>query len=78
MHVRLTFSQWSKANKRAKIIEVEPGWTIDVSDRIVSMDIKKERDADDERGLAGDIEGRGDPMLRVAIPPVEVGAVVVY
>jgi hypothetical protein len=47
-YIKLTFSQWSKPNKRAKIIELEPGWTIDVSDRIKSINILKERSADDE------------------------------
>jgi hypothetical protein len=47
-HIRLTFSQWSKASRRAKIIEVEPGWTIDVSDRVKSISITKERSAEDE------------------------------
>jgi hypothetical protein len=47
-HVRLTFQQWSKPNKRAKIIEVEPGWTIDISDRIKSISVTKERNATDE------------------------------
>lgn len=47
-HLRLKISKWSAASKRAKIIEFEGGYSVDVSSDIVSFSITKERNATDD------------------------------